>query len=192
MVSSHVEEVTKQDQGRDPRPPTWGRKDKSRDAITIFEGWIAKLELVWKTPRGVLTFLEQSIEEAMGDLRGQINDLQEGMQGSSVHAVLHKEFMAFQGKVLSVLNKLELRVDALTRHVEAQDEQMRQELAIYKATVSTRVMATHEGSEDSHTMGGGEKVSPSTTRYGKGKAPFSSRKFSTLSKIQNMKIFNVF
>ena len=29
-------------------------------------------------------------------------------------------------------------------------------------------------------------------KWGKDKAPFSSRKFSTLSKIQNMKIFNVF
>ena len=82
--------------------------------------------------------------------------------------------MDFQGKVLSVLTRLELRVDALTRHVEAQDEQMRQDLAICKATVSARVMATHEGSEDSHTMGGREEVSSSTIRYGKGKVPYTS------------------
>ena len=31
--------------------------------------------------------LEQHIEEAIGDLQGQINDLQEGMQGLPVHAV---------------------------------------------------------------------------------------------------------
>ena len=59
------------------------------------------------------------------------------MQGLPVHAVSHKEFMAFQDKVLSVLIRLESRVDALTGHVEARDEQMRQELAIYKVTVSS-------------------------------------------------------
>ena len=56
-------------------------------------------------------------------------------------------------------------MDALTRHVKARDEQIKRELAICKVTVSTQIMATHEGLEDSHTMGGGEKVSPSTTRY---------------------------
>ena len=52
MLSSHVEEVTEQDQGRDPSPSTWGRKDKSRDAITIFEGQIAKLELGMANTKG--------------------------------------------------------------------------------------------------------------------------------------------
>ena len=32
-------------------------------------------------------------------------------------------------------------------------------------------MATHEVLEDSHTMDGGQEVSPNTTRYGKGKVP---------------------
>ena len=68
-------------------------------------------------------------------MRGHIEDLQEGMQGSSVHAMSYEEFMAFQDKVLSVLTRLESRVDALTRHIEAQDEQMRHELAIYKDMV---------------------------------------------------------
>ena len=61
----------------------------------------------------------------MGNLRGQIEDLQEGMQGSSVHAMSHEEFMAFQDKVLSVLTRLESRVDALTWQVEAWVEKMR-------------------------------------------------------------------
>ena len=49
----------------------------------------------------------------------------------------HKEFMIFQDKVLSVLTRLESRVDVLTRHVETRDEQMRTDLSICKATVST-------------------------------------------------------
>ena len=39
------------------------------------------------------------------------------MQGLPVHVVSHKEFMAFQDNVLSVLTRLESRVDALIRHV---------------------------------------------------------------------------
>ena len=70
--------------------------------------------------------------------------------------VSHNEFMAFQDNVLSVLTRLESRVDALIRHVEALDEQFEQELVIYKPAVLARVMATHEGSEDSHTTGGEE------------------------------------
>ena len=81
-----------------------------------------------------MDLLEQCIEEAIGDLWGQIKDLQEGMQGSTIHTMSHKEFMALQDKVLSVLTRLESRVDALTRHVKARDEQMRQELAICKVT----------------------------------------------------------
>ena len=80
--------------------------------------------------------------------------------------------MAFQDKVLSLLTRLESRVDPLTRHVEARDEKMRQELVIFKVAVSAQVMATYEGSEDSHTMGGGEEVSPSIVRHGKGKVPY--------------------
>ena len=45
-----------------------------------------------------------------------------------------------------MLTRLESRVDALTRHVEARYEQMRQELAVYKAAISAWVIATLEGS----------------------------------------------
>ena len=38
MVGSHVEDVSEQDRGRDPSPPTQGRKNKSRDTISNFEG----------------------------------------------------------------------------------------------------------------------------------------------------------
>ena len=103
----------------------------------------------------------------MGDLRGQIKDLQEGMQGSIIHTMSHKEFMTLQDKVLSVLTRLESRVDALTRHVKARDEKMRHKLAICKVTISAQVIATNEGLEDSHTTSGGKEVSPSTAMYEK-------------------------
>ena len=128
---------------------------------------LSKLELGVVDTKGDADLLEQRIEEAMGDLRGQIEDLQEGMQGSSVHVVSHEDFIAFQDKVLSVLTRLESMVDALTRNVEARDEQMRQELAICKVAVSAQVMATHEDSKDYHTTGGGEVVSPCIAKYGK-------------------------
>ena len=52
--------------------------------------------------KGDVDLLELHVKEATGDLRGQIKHLQEGMQGSPVHAMSHKEFMAFQDKVMSV------------------------------------------------------------------------------------------
>ena len=64
------------------------------------------------------TFWSNALRRPWGNLSGQIEDLQEGMQGSSVHAVSHKKFMAFQDKVLSVLTRLESRVNALRRNVE--------------------------------------------------------------------------
>ena len=87
-----------------------------------------------------MDLLEQSIEKAMEDLKVQIQDLLEGMQSSPVHAVSHEEFMTFQDKVLSVLASLESRVEVLTKH----EEELRKEVAIYKKTLSARVMATHE------------------------------------------------
>ena len=48
--------------------------------------------------------------------------------------------MTFQDKVLSVLAILESRVEVLTKH----QEELRQEVAIYKTALSARVMATHE------------------------------------------------
>ena len=58
------------------------------------------------------------------------------MQGSSVLFVLHEEFM----KVLNMLASLKSRVEALTK----QEEELRQEVAIYKKTLLAWVMATHE------------------------------------------------
>ena len=129
------------------------------------------------------------MEKAVEDLKVQIQDLQEGMQSSSIHAVSHEEFVMFQDRVLSML--------ALTKH----EEKLRQEVAIYKTALSARVMATHEaprvevpkphtfsgkqdamavakslmdykesmssndeGSRVSHNSGGGEEVSPQGDR----------------------------
>ena len=74
-----MEDVSEQDRGRDPGPPTRGRKDKSHDAISSFKEWIAKLELGVSDTKGDVDLLEQRIEGAKGNLRGQIEDLQEGM-----------------------------------------------------------------------------------------------------------------
>ena len=48
--------------------------------------------------------------------------------------------MTFQDRVLSMLASLESRVEVLTKH----EEKLRQEMTIYKTTLSARVMVTHE------------------------------------------------
>ena len=140
MPGSHVEEGGEQVRGKDSGPSTQGRKDKSRDAISSLEGRFIRLELGVADTKEGMDVLEQSMEKVEEDLKVQIQDLQEGMQSSSVHTVSHEEFMTFQDKVLSMLASLESRVEVLTKH----EEEMRQELAIYKTALSARVMATHE------------------------------------------------
>ena len=140
MAGSHVEEGGEQVRGKDSGPSTRGRKDKSRDAISSLEGRFVMIELgVADTKKG-MDLLEQSMEKAVEDLKVQIQDLQEGMQSSSIHAVSHEEFVTFQDRVLSMLASLESRVEVLTKH----EEKLRQEVAIYKTALSARVMATHE------------------------------------------------
>ena len=80
------------------------------------------------------------MEKAVEDLKVQIQDLQEGMQSSSIHAVSQEEFVTFQDRVLSMLARLESRVEVLTKN----EEKFRQEVAIYKTALSAWVMATHE------------------------------------------------
>ena len=48
--------------------------------------------------------------------------------------------MTFQDRVLSMLASFESRVDFLTKH----EEKLRQEVSIYKTTLSARVMDIHE------------------------------------------------
>ena len=140
MEGSHVEEGGEQVRSKDSSPSTQGRKDKSRDAISSPEGRFVRLELGVANTKEGMDLLEQSIEKAMEDLKVQIQDLQEGMQSSSVHAVSHEEFMTFQDKVLSVLASLESRVEVLTKH----EEELRQEVVIYKTTLSAQVMVIHK------------------------------------------------
>ena len=106
MVGSHEEEVCEQVQGRDPGPSTRGKKDKSCDAISSLEGRFVGLELGVADTKEGMNLLEQSMEKVVEDLKVQIQDLQEGMQSSPIHAVSHEEFMTFQEKVLSVLASL--------------------------------------------------------------------------------------
>ena len=140
MAGSHVEEGGEQVRGKDSRPSTRGRKDKSCYAISSLEGRFVRLELGVADTKEGMDLLDQSMEKAVEDLKVQIQDLQEGIQSSSVHAVSHKEFVTFQDRVLSMLSSLKSRVEVLTKH----EEELRQEVAIYKITLSARVMATHE------------------------------------------------
>ena len=152
MASSHLEEVAEQVRGRDLDPPAKGRgkKDKSRDPRTSLDGRVTRLEVTMADTKEGMNLMEQSMEKAVEDLKVQIQDLQEGMQGSPVPVVLHEEFM----KVLDMLASLESRVEVLTKH----EEELRQEVAIYKTTLSARVMATHEAPRvevpKSHTFTG--------------------------------------
>ena len=50
--------------------------------------------------------------------------------------------MSFQDKVMSMFARMESMVEALATRMESQDQEVRQELAIYKVVVSARVMAT--------------------------------------------------
>ena len=105
-----------------------------------------------------MDFLEQSMEKAVEDIKVQIQDLQEGMQSSSIHAVSHEEFVNFQDRVLSMLASLESRVEVLTKH----KEKRRQEVTIYKTSLSARVMGTHEAPRvevpEPHTFSGKQDV----------------------------------
>ena len=101
------------------------------------------------TKEGV-DMMEQSMEKAVEDLKVQIQDLQEDMQGSPVPVVSHEEFT----RVLEMLASLESRVEVLTKH----EEKLREEVAIYKTALSARVMAAHEALRmevpKSHTYSG--------------------------------------
>ena len=140
IAGSHVEEGGEQVRGKDSGPSTRARKDKSRYDISSLEGRFVRLELGVANTKDGMDLLEQSMEKAVEDLKVQIQDLQEGMQSSSIHAVSHEEFVTFQDKVLSMLASLKSRVEVLTKH----EEKLRQEVAIYKTALSARVMATHE------------------------------------------------
>ena len=139
MAGSQVEKIADQVGGRDADPVTpkgRGKKDKSRDLIASLEGRVTRLEVAMADTKEGVDLIEQSMEKAVEDIKVQIQDLQEGMQGSPVPVVSHEKFM----KVIDMLSSLESRVEVLTKH----EEELRQEVAIYKTALSARVMATHE------------------------------------------------
>ena len=139
MASSQVEEVADQVRGRDADPvgpKGRGKKDKSRDPIASLEGRVNRLEVTMADTKEGVDMVEQSMEKVVEVLKVQIQVLQESMQGSPVPVVSHEEFM----RVLDMLTCLETKVEVLTKH----EEELRQEVAIYKMALSARVMATHE------------------------------------------------
>ena len=148
MSGSNVEETSEQTRGREAEPTARGRgrgkKDTSRDVVANMEARLAKVELAMADTREEVDLIEQGMEKGLEDLREQIQDLREGVLVSQVQPVSHEEFMPFQDKVMSMFASVESRMEALTARVEARDQEIRQELAIYKTAVSARVMATHE------------------------------------------------
>ena len=58
------------------------------------------------------------------------------MLGSQVQPVSHEEFMSFQDKVMSMFASVESRTEALVASMETRDQEIRQELAIYKIAIS--------------------------------------------------------
>ncbi|RVW79851.1 hypothetical protein CK203_041387 [Vitis vinifera] len=148
MSGSNVEETSEQTRGRETKPTERGRgkKDKSRDVVANMEARLVKVELAMADTREGLDLIEQGMEKGLEDLREQIQDLCERVLVSQVQPVSHKEFVSFQGKVLSMLASMESRIEVLATRMESRDHEVKQELAIYKAAVSTWVMATQEAS----------------------------------------------
>ena len=137
MSGSNVDENSEQTHGREmehtARGRGRGRKDKSHDALANMEARLAKVELAMANTREGVDLIEQGMEKGLEDLREKIQDLREGVLGSQVQLVSHEEFVSFQGKVLSMLTSMESRIEALTTRMESRDQEVRQELAIYKA-----------------------------------------------------------
>ena len=134
-MASSQEGIIEQVRGRDVDPVApkgRGKKDKSRDPMASLEGRVIRLEVAMTDTKEEVDHIEQSIKKVVV----QIQDPQEGMQGSPVPVVSHGEFM----KVIDTLSSLESRVEILTKH----EEELRQEVAIYKTALSAWVMATHE------------------------------------------------
>ena len=138
MSGSNVEETSEQTRGRKIEPIAQGRgkKDKSRDAIANMEARLAMVKLAMADTRERVDLIEQGMEKGLEDMREQIQDLCEGVLGSQVQPVSHEEFMSFQDKVMSMFTSVESRVEALAVHMEARDQEIRQELTIYKTAVS--------------------------------------------------------
>ncbi|RVW50351.1 hypothetical protein CK203_086379 [Vitis vinifera] len=121
MSGSNVEETSEQTRGREAEPTARGRgrgkKDTSRDVVANMEARLAKVELAMADTREGVDLIEQGMEKGLKDLREQIQDLREGCR---------------------------VKDGGLDCTSGGRDQEIRQELAIYKTAVSARVMATHE------------------------------------------------
>lgn len=85
-MSSGIEEtVTEQARVREP---TKGRKNKSRDAMTSMETQLAKVELAMGDSGEHLDVLEQSLEQEVEGLKGEIKELRDVML-STINSVAH-------------------------------------------------------------------------------------------------------
>ena len=123
MLGSNVEETSEQTHVRKIKPTAQGRgkKDKSRDAIANMEARLAKVKLVMADTRERVDLIEQGMEKGLEDLREQIQDLREGVLGSQVQPVSHKEFISFQDKVMSMFASIKSRVEALAMRMEIRE-----------------------------------------------------------------------
>ena len=141
-----MEETSEQTRRKETEPTAWDKdmKDKSRDAIANVEARLAKVELAMADTREGVDLIEQGMEKGLEDLNEHIQDLHERVLGLQVQPMSYKEFMSFQNEVMSMFASMESKVEALAVRMEAQDQEVQQELAIYKTVLSTRVMATHE------------------------------------------------
>ena len=112
-MESSQEGIIEQVRGRDVDPVApkgRGKKDKSRDPMASLEGQVTRLEVAMTDTKEGVDHMEQSIKKVLV----QIQDPQEGMQGSPIPVVSHEEFM----KVIDMLSSLESRVEILTKHEE--------------------------------------------------------------------------
>ena len=80
---------------------------------------LAKMELARANTRVGVDLIEQGMEKGLEDLREQIQDICERVLGSQVQPVLHKEFMSFLDKVMSMFASIKSRVEVLAVHMNA-------------------------------------------------------------------------
>ncbi|KAL5815082.1 hypothetical protein ACOSQ3_025877 [Xanthoceras sorbifolium] len=127
-----VEEVVVQEpsRGRDANPSR-SRKDKSRDAASILESRLARIELAIADSRERLDVLEQCVERDIGDLREKIEDLRGDMQfGSTSGREAQEGNEIFQAR-------LENTVMGKLAEFETLLEDMRDDWALCKRAVSS-------------------------------------------------------
>ncbi|RVW66445.1 hypothetical protein CK203_065191 [Vitis vinifera] len=142
MSGSNVEETSEQTRGREMENTQGrGRKDKSRDALANMEARLAKVELAMADTREGVDLMSKAWK-GLEDLREHTKTFARVL-GSQVQPVSHEEFMSFQDKVMTMFASVESRMEALAARMDARDQEIRQELAIYKTAIQ-RVMATHE------------------------------------------------